>query len=166
VEVRSFAAEELGNTSYLLLVPEAGVAVAIDPMRDVAQYLDVVEPMGLGLTWPWRRTSTTTSSQALASSAPRSERPSSRLGLNVVVGSDGALPLGDRQVVHLDANDLGRSVDRPVSRTGPLHAVVAVDTPMLAVAAAVASSMGLHHNPVEAVTAANNKAAAMHVAGR
>jgi len=51
VEIRSFAAEELSNTSYLLLVPEAGVAVALDPMRDVAQYLDVVEPMGVGLTW-------------------------------------------------------------------------------------------------------------------
>ena len=51
MEIRSFAAEELGNTSYLLLVPEAGVAVALDPMRDVAQYLDVIEAMGLGLTW-------------------------------------------------------------------------------------------------------------------
>jgi len=51
MEVRSFAADELGNTSYLLLVPEAGVAVALDPMRDIAQYLDVVEPMGLRLAW-------------------------------------------------------------------------------------------------------------------
>jgi hypothetical protein len=37
MEVRSFVADELGNTSYLLLVPEAGVAVALDPMRDIAQ---------------------------------------------------------------------------------------------------------------------------------
>jgi hydroxyacylglutathione hydrolase len=51
VEIRSFAADELGNTSHLLLVPEAGLAVAIDPMRDVAQYLEVVEQMGLEVTW-------------------------------------------------------------------------------------------------------------------
>ena len=51
MEVRSFTADELGNTSHLLLVPEAGVAVALDPMRDVAQYLDVIEPMGLRLAW-------------------------------------------------------------------------------------------------------------------
>jgi hydroxyacylglutathione hydrolase len=51
MEVRSFVADELGNTSYLLMVPEAGVAIALDPMRDVAQYLDVVEPMGLRLAW-------------------------------------------------------------------------------------------------------------------
>ena len=81
-----------------------------------------------------------------------------RLGLDVVVGSDGALPLGDRPVVHVDANDVGRSVDRLVSRSGPLDAVVAVDTPMLALAAAVASRLGLPHNPVEAVIAANDKA--------
>lgn len=51
MEVRSFAADELGNTSHLLLVPEAGVAVAVDPMRDIAQYLEVVESMGLEVTW-------------------------------------------------------------------------------------------------------------------
>jgi hydroxyacylglutathione hydrolase len=51
MEVRSFAADELGNTSHLLLVPEAGVAVALDPMRDIARYLDIVEPMGLRLAW-------------------------------------------------------------------------------------------------------------------
>jgi hydroxyacylglutathione hydrolase len=51
MEVRSFPADALGNTSYLLLVPEAGVAVALDPMRDVAQYLDVVEPMDLRMAW-------------------------------------------------------------------------------------------------------------------
>lgn len=81
-----------------------------------------------------------------------------RLGLDVVVGSDGALTLGDRPVVHVDANDVGRSVDRLVSRSGPLDAVVAVDTPMLALAAAVGSRLELPHNPVEAVMAANNKA--------
>lgn len=51
MEIHSFAAEELGNTSHLLLVPEAGLAVAIDPMRDIAQYLEVVETLGLKLQW-------------------------------------------------------------------------------------------------------------------
>ena len=51
MEIRSFTADELGNTSHLLLVPEAGVAAAIDPMRDIGQYLEVVEPMGLEVTW-------------------------------------------------------------------------------------------------------------------
>src|SRR5215471_10641054 len=81
-----------------------------------------------------------------------------RLGLDVVVGSDGALPLGDRPVVHVDANDVGRTVDRLVSRTGPLDAVVAVATKMMALDAAVDSRLALPHNPVEAVVAANDKA--------
>jgi hydroxyacylglutathione hydrolase len=51
MEIRSFVTDELGNSSHLLLVLEAGIAAAIDPMRDVAQYLDVVERMGLKLTW-------------------------------------------------------------------------------------------------------------------
>lgn len=51
MEIRSFVADELGNSSHLLLVPEAGLAAAIDPMRDTAQYLEVVEPMGLKLEW-------------------------------------------------------------------------------------------------------------------
>jgi hydroxyacylglutathione hydrolase len=51
VEIRSFVADELGNASYLLLAQEAGVAVAIDPMRDVGQYLEAVERMGVRLTW-------------------------------------------------------------------------------------------------------------------
>jgi hydroxyacylglutathione hydrolase len=51
VEIRSFVADELGNSSHLLLIPDAGLAVAIDPMRDIAQYLEVVEPMGLKMAW-------------------------------------------------------------------------------------------------------------------
>ena len=51
MEIRSFVADELGNSSHLLLVPEAGIAAAIDAQRDIAQYLEVVEPMGLKLTW-------------------------------------------------------------------------------------------------------------------
>ena len=37
------------------------------------------------------------------------------------------------------------------ARSGPVDAVVAADTPMLALAAAIAARMGLPHNPVEAV---------------
>jgi biotin carboxylase len=82
-----------------------------------------------------------------------------RLGLDLVVGSDGALPLSNRPVVRVDPGQLQASVDRLVARGGPVDAVVAVDTPMLILAAAVAASMGLPHNPVDAVRAATDKAA-------
>jgi biotin carboxylase len=81
-----------------------------------------------------------------------------RLGLDLVVGSDGALPLDRRLVVRVDPGDLQASVDRLVARSGPVDAVVAVDTPMLVLAAAVAARMGLPHNPVEAVLASTDKA--------
>ena len=45
---------------------------------------------------------------------------------------------------------------------GPVGAVVAADTPMLILAAAVAARMGLAHNPVEAVIAAADKAGQRH----
>jgi hydroxyacylglutathione hydrolase len=51
MEIRSFVADELGNSSHLLLVPEADMAVAVDPLRDVEQYLEVIEPLGLRLAW-------------------------------------------------------------------------------------------------------------------
>jgi ATP-grasp domain len=82
-----------------------------------------------------------------------------RLGLDLVVGSDGALPLSNRPVIRVDPGDLRASVDRLVARSGPVDAVVAVDTPMLVLAAAVAARMGLPHNPVDAVLAATDKAA-------
>jgi len=81
-----------------------------------------------------------------------------RLGLDVVVGSDGALPLDRRLVVRVDPGDLEASVDRLLARSGPVDAVVAVDTPMLVLAAAAAARMGLAHNRVEAVRAAVDKA--------
>jgi biotin carboxylase len=81
-----------------------------------------------------------------------------RLGLEVVVGSDGALALDRRLVVRVDPGDLEASVDRLLARSGPVDAVVAVDTPMLVLAAAVAARMGLPHNRVEAVRAAADKA--------
>jgi len=82
-----------------------------------------------------------------------------RMGLTVVVGSDGALPLGGRPVLHADPGDLERSSAELISRAGRLDGVVAVDTPMLALAATVAARTGLSHNPVEAVMAATDKAA-------
>jgi hypothetical protein len=82
-----------------------------------------------------------------------------RLGLDLVVGSDGALPLGGRPVVHVSPEDVEGSVERIVARTAPVAAVVAADTPMLILAAAVAARMGLTHNPVDAVAAAGDKAA-------
>jgi len=81
-----------------------------------------------------------------------------RLGLDVVVGSHGALPLSHDHVVLVDPDDLQASVERLVAHSGPVDAVVAVDTPMLVLAAAAAAGMGLAHNPVEAVLAATDKA--------
>src|SRR5260370_9817028 len=74
-----------------------------------------------------------------------------RLGLDLVIGSDGALPLGGLPVVNADPGDPGRSASRLVAAAGPVAAVVAADTPMLALAAAVAAPLGLPHNPGVAV---------------
>jgi biotin carboxylase len=80
------------------------------------------------------------------------------MGLDLVVGSDGALPLGGHPVVHVSAADPRRSADRVMALGGRFDAVVAADTPMLALAAAVAARLGLPHNPPEAVIAATGKA--------
>jgi biotin carboxylase len=82
----------------------------------------------------------------------------SKLGLDLVIGSDGALPLSAHKVVHVDPDDLPGSVDRLTAHAGPIHAVVAVDSPMLLLAAAVAARLGLPHNAVDAVVAAMDKA--------
>jgi biotin carboxylase len=81
-----------------------------------------------------------------------------RMGLDLVVGSDGALPLGGRPVIPVSPGDPAGSADRIIARSGPVAAVVAADTPMLVLAAAVAARMGLPHNPVDAVLAATDKA--------
>jgi biotin carboxylase len=81
-----------------------------------------------------------------------------RLGLDVVIGSDGALPLGGQPVVRVDANDPGGSMQRLRSTIGPVDAVVAVDSQMLPLAARLAAELGLAHNPVAAVEAAADKA--------
>jgi biotin carboxylase len=82
----------------------------------------------------------------------------SRMGLDLVIGSDGALPLGGRPVIAVDPADPGASVRRVLARSGPVAAVAAADTPMLVLAAAVAERMGLPHNPVEAVLNTMSKA--------
>ena len=79
------------------------------------------------------------------------------MGLDLVVGSDGALPLGGRPVIPVTTGDPDGCAGRIAARSGPVAAVVAADTPMLALAAAVAARMGLPHNPVEAVLNAADK---------
>jgi biotin carboxylase len=81
-----------------------------------------------------------------------------QLDLDVVIGSDGALALGGRPVIRVDSRDLDGTVERLVSGIGTADAVVAADAPMLILAAKVAASLGLQHNPVDAVMAAENKA--------
>ena len=81
-----------------------------------------------------------------------------RMGLDLVVGSDGALPLGGRPVIPANPGDPQGSADGIIARSGPVDAVVAADTPMLVLAAAVAARMGLPHNPVDAVHDATDKA--------
>lgn len=48
--VLQFPAKELGNSSFLLVDPDAGEAVAIDPFRDVDRYLERAEQLGVRIT--------------------------------------------------------------------------------------------------------------------
>jgi biotin carboxylase len=81
-----------------------------------------------------------------------------RMGLDLVIGSDGVLPLGGRPVIPVNPADPGRSASLITARCGPVAAVIAADTPMLELAAAVAARLGLPHNPAEAVRNAADKA--------
>src|SRR5215472_4381998 len=81
-----------------------------------------------------------------------------RMGLDLVVGSDGALPLGGDPVVQVSPGDVPGSIRRIMALGRRFGAVVAADTPMLVLAAAAAERMGLPHNPVQAVIAAADKA--------
>jgi biotin carboxylase len=81
-----------------------------------------------------------------------------RLELEVVIGSSGALPLGGTPVVHVDPIDLDGSVRRLRATVGPVDAVVAVDSEMLPLAAALGATLGLTGNTPEAVAAAADKA--------
>lgn len=81
-----------------------------------------------------------------------------RLELDVVIGSDGALPLGGNPVVRVDPGDLDGSVHRLLSTVGRVDAVVAVDSDMLPLAARLGGALGLAGNTPEAVAAAADKA--------
>jgi biotin carboxylase len=81
-----------------------------------------------------------------------------RMGLDLVVGSDGALPLGGHPVVHVSAQDPGQSACRVEALGARFDAVVAADAPMLVLAAVLAARMGVPHNTVDAVSAAADKA--------
>jgi biotin carboxylase len=80
-----------------------------------------------------------------------------RMVLDLVVASDGALPLGGRPVIPVSPADPGGSARRILAGAGPVSAVVAADTPMLVLAAEVAQRMGLPHNPADAVRNATDK---------
>ena len=81
-----------------------------------------------------------------------------RLGLDVVIGSDGALPLGGNPVVRVEPSDLEGSVRRVLATEGIVDAVVAVDADMLPLAARLGAALGLAGNTPESVAAANDKA--------
>jgi biotin carboxylase len=81
-----------------------------------------------------------------------------RLELDVIIGSDGALPLGGNPVVRVDPGDLDGSVRRLLSTVGRLDAVVAVDSDMLPLAARLGGALGLAGNAPDAVAAAADKA--------
>ena len=49
--VKQFVDEGLGNASYLVASEETGLAVAIDPQRDVDRYIQVAEGLGLRLAY-------------------------------------------------------------------------------------------------------------------
>ena len=81
-----------------------------------------------------------------------------RLALDVVIGSNGALPLGGNPVVNVDPKDVGGSVRRLLSTVGGVDAVVAVDSDMLPLAAELGAALNLSGNPPDAVAAAADKA--------
>jgi biotin carboxylase len=81
-----------------------------------------------------------------------------RMGLDLVIGSDGALPLGGCPVIPVNPADPAASTRRILARAGTVTAVVAADTPMLMLAAVIAGQLGLPHSPAEAVRNAADKA--------
>jgi biotin carboxylase len=96
--------------------------------------------------------------------APDFLAAASRLGVEVVVGSERrqamAVSMGDRALV-VPIGDLDAAVAAIADLHGrsPLDAVVAVDDQGVVVGAAAAQRLGLHHNPVPAVSATRDKAA-------
>jgi biotin carboxylase len=81
-----------------------------------------------------------------------------KMGLDLTVASDGALPVGDHPVIPVRPGDPEHAAERIVSSCGHVDAVVAADAAMLLLAAAVAARLGVPHNPAAAVLAAADKA--------
>ncbi len=51
IEIRSLRSTELGNAAHVVVERDSGVAVVIDPVRDVGQYLDVAAGSSVELAW-------------------------------------------------------------------------------------------------------------------
>jgi biotin carboxylase len=81
-----------------------------------------------------------------------------KMGLDLTVASDGALPVGGRPVIPVHRGDPDHAAVQIISASGPVDAVIAADAPMLLLAAMVAARLGLPHNPASAVLAASDKA--------
>ena len=50
-QIRSLRSTELGNAAHVLIEPDAGVAVVVDPVRDIDQYLNIVSHTSAELAW-------------------------------------------------------------------------------------------------------------------
>ena len=81
-----------------------------------------------------------------------------RMGLDLVIGSDGALPLGGRPVIPVNPADPDASTRRVLARAGAVAAVAAANMSIGVSAATIAEQMGLPHSPAEAVRNAADKA--------
>ncbi len=89
-------------------------------------------------------------------------RAAERLGVPVTVGTDGSQVLQEQlpgSTITLDFDDLaGASAEvAKLHRRFPIGAVVAADDETTALAAAVAETLGLAHNPLEAVLPTRSK---------
>ena len=51
MEIRSLRSVELGNAAHVVIERESGVAVVVDPVRDVGQYLDVASGESVQVAW-------------------------------------------------------------------------------------------------------------------
>jgi hydroxyacylglutathione hydrolase len=51
IEIRSLRSAELGNAAHVVIERASGVAVVVDPVRDVGQYLDVAAGESVELAW-------------------------------------------------------------------------------------------------------------------
>lgn len=96
--------------------------------------------------------------------APDVVRAATRLGIEVVVGSDELPPLTDGStdravVVPLDDPDAAADVIATLDERRGVDAVVAVDDRGVLAAAAAGERLGFPHNPPEAVAATRDKAA-------